>query len=133
MSQNNSKTFERNYQQSILLVEDNKVNQMVMKRYLLALGLTVVSAENGKAAIDILEKESGFNLILMDLEMPILGGIAASIEIRDRGLTMVPILAITSHEDPGIKRLCKEARMNGFLIKPVTMEKLVPSLDKFLL
>jgi len=121
----------RNYKSKVLLVEDNRVNQLVTKKHLLQLGLEVTIAENGQIAIDIISQQQ-FELILMDLEMPIIGGIAAATEMRKRRLTRVPIIALTAHDDPGVRRLCKEARMNDYMIKPVTVDKLVSVLDKFL-
>lgn len=121
----------RNYQRSVLLVEDNHFNQLLLERYLLKLGLSVVIAVNGKNAIEKVQLGE-FDLILMDLEMPILGGIAAAKEIRSRGLSQVPIIALTAHNDFRTKRLCKEAKMNGFLIKPVTLETLIKALDQYL-
>ncbi len=121
----------RNYRKRILLVEDNRVNQLVTKKQLMQLGLEVIIAENGQIAIDLVSEQQ-FELILMDLEMPIIGGIAATQQIRERRLTRVPIIALTAHDNPGTRRLCRETKMNGYMVKPVTVDKLIPVLDKFL-
>lgn len=118
------------FQGNILLVEDNHVNQLLMERYLLKLGFKVIIANNGQDAIEKVQLHD-FQLILMDLEMPILGGIAAAKQIRERGLSAVPILALTAHTDLGTRRLCKQAKMNGYLIKPITFKNLVIELKRY--
>jgi len=76
----------RNYQRKVLLVDDSPVNLMLTKKLLVNLGLTVVTAINGLEAVDYAAQER-FHLIFMDLEMPVLGGVDASIKIREQQLS----------------------------------------------
>lgn len=122
--------LERNYQRKVLLVEDNIVNQLLIEKYLLKLGIEVVIVENGLRAINTVVKDD-FHLILMDLEMPILGGIDATKQIRGKKLSLAPIIALTAHDDEATRRLCKESKMNGHLIKPLRLGQLVKQLDKY--
>ncbi len=120
----------RNYQRKILLVDDSQVNLMLTKKLLENLGVDVETATNGQQAVDC-TTEGHFHLIFMDLEMPIMGGIEASIVIREQQRSKAPIVALTSRDLNSVRAQCKEARMSGFLEKPVTAEKLVSLLDKF--
>ena len=119
------------YSGNVLVVEDNQVNQMIITKILADSGLKVSIAVNGAEAVEQV-KSNDYALILMDLEMPILGGIAATKLIREQKLTQAPILALTAHDNLATRRLCKEAKMNGYLIKPLNMESLRPQLDKYL-
>ncbi len=120
----------RNYQRRILLVDDSQVNLMLTKKLLENLGVEVVTANNGQLAVDC-STDTLFHLIFMDLEMPVMGGIEASMKIRELQLSKAPIVALTSRDLNSVRAKCKEAHMSGFLEKPVTAEKLVSLLDKF--
>jgi len=120
----------RNYQRKVLLVEDSLVNQMLIERFLTKLGLEVVIAENGQKAVEIVQT-SKFHLIFMDLEMPVLDGISATKEIREKKLSMSPIIALTAHDNLETRKRCNENKMNGYMIKPVTHNNLIEILDKF--
>ncbi|RLA00990.1 MAG: hypothetical protein DRQ47_08695, partial [Gammaproteobacteria bacterium] len=110
---------------------DGQVNQLLISRFLEKLGLDVVITNNGQEAIDALS-EAKFHIILMDLEMPVLGGIEATKEIRSKRLSMSPIIALTAHDDPETRKLCIKSRMNGFLLKPLDLNAIIQELDKFL-
>jgi signal transduction histidine kinase/ActR/RegA family two-component response regulator len=104
----------------ILLVEDNKVNQKVMTAMLKRMGHSVTSAWNGQEAIDCIETET-YDIVLMDVEMPVMDGMEATKEIRRRGWTleMLPILGLTA----GVRRQdLQETGMNDWLTKPVGMK-----------
>jgi CheY-like chemotaxis protein len=104
----------------ILLVEDNKVNQMVTKDNLEAFKVRVTIAENGKEALDLLENEL-FDLILMDMQMPVLDGYQTMKEIRnntDLILKQIPIIALTANAiDAEIKK-CFDSGADDYLSKP---------------
>lgn len=104
----------------ILIVEDNKVNQMILKGMLEKLGYEQSIAENGKLALDQLEQNK-FDLILMDLQMPIMDGLEASRHIRasDRDYKNIPIIAVTANAMSTDEDKCIAAGMNGYLKKPV--------------
>jgi CheY-like chemotaxis protein len=119
---------------NILLVEDNPVNQIVTTQLLEHIGLHITIAANGQEAID--HWVSGdYDLILMDCQMPILDGYAATRIIReqetgDTGKT--PIVALTAHALADDKIKCLNAGMDDYLVKPVTREKLYETLLKYL-
>ncbi|PPJ47966.1 hybrid sensor histidine kinase/response regulator [Rhizobium sp. KAs_5_22] len=109
----------------ILLVEDNRVNQMVATRFLDRLGQEVVVAGDGAQAVSI-AREQAFDVILMDMQMPVMDGIEATRRIiADGGLcSATPIVAMTANASDDDRRRCIEAGMAGFESKPVTMERL---------
>lgn len=132
----------------ILLVEDNKVNQLVAKRMLEKEGFKVELAINGQEAIDKLEKhehfvakeeanhpESRFDLVLMDIQMPVLGGLEATAEIRSREAQVsqrVPIVALTAHALKGDRELYLSKDMDEYIPKPVRRSQLVQTITAVL-
>jgi signal transduction histidine kinase/CheY-like chemotaxis protein/HPt (histidine-containing phosphotransfer) domain-containing protein len=109
----------------ILLVEDNKVNQIVATRFLARLGQDVEIANDGAEAVSI-SRDQTFDLILMDMQMPVMDGIEATKRIIAEGgpSAEVPIIAMTANASDDDRRRCLEAGMKGFESKPVTMERL---------
>ena len=119
-----SKKQEANFIQLIglrvLLVEDNLVNQMVTKDLLVGMGVEVIVAENGRIALDILQNEQ-FNLIIMDMQMPVMDGFQAMKCIRDsdhQQLKQIPILALTANVLQTEIKKCYEYGANEYLAKP---------------
>ncbi len=126
--------FNRKWQVKILLAEDYKTNQIVAIRNLELAGCTVKLAENGKQAVAFAKNEK-FDLILMDLNMPVMDGIAATKEIRtheNAKSDKTPIIAFTANVFEGDRDKCLSAGMNGFLDKPMHRKKLFAVLDKWL-
>ncbi len=110
----------------ILLAEDNPVNQKVAVRMLEKRGHQVTVASNGREALDMLEREE-FDLVLMDVQMPVMGGLEAAAAIREREKSTgrhVPILAMTASALPSDQRKCMEAGMDAYLSKPVRSQEL---------
>lgn len=109
----------------ILLVEDNRVNQLVATRFLDRLGQEVVVAGDGAQAVSI-AKEQAFDVILMDMQMPVMDGIEATRRIIAEGghCAETPIIAMTANASDDDRRRCIEAGMAGFESKPVTIERL---------
>lgn len=109
----------------ILLVEDNRVNQLVAMRFLDRLGQEVVVAGDGAEAVSI-AKEQAFDVILMDMQMPVMDGIEATRRIIAEGghCAATPIIAMTANASDDDRRRCIEAGMAGFESKPVTIERL---------
>ena len=104
---------------SILVAEDNIVNQMVLEGMLSTLGCTVDIAENGKVAV-AMAAQKPYDLILMDVQMPEMDGLEASRIIR---LTSsVPIIAVTANVLPEHIAMCRSCGMDGFVPKPVTRD-----------
>ncbi len=119
----------KNYRGKTLFVDDSKVNLILGSKMLSYYGLDVVTAENGQKAIDLC-RESQFQLVFMDLEMPEVGGLAAATIIREEKLSYAPIYALTGTDNEEIRLLCRAAHMNGFIEKPLKKEKLAIILDK---
>ncbi|MEO7192182.1 MAG: response regulator [Vicinamibacterales bacterium] len=110
----------------ILLVEDNVVNQRVASGLLSRRGHQVTIAQNGREAIECLERRE-FDLVLMDLQMPVMGGIEATMAIRQAEVTTgrhIRIVAMTAHALPADRERCLEAGMDGYLSKPITPSEL---------
>ena len=121
----------------ILLVEDNMMNREIATEYLQDFGFLVENAENGKDACDKLENcEPGyFDLVLMDIQMPIMNGYEATKTIRafkNKDIANIPILAMTANAFEEDKKAAKEAGMNGHIAKPIDIEKLVEALKEVL-
>lgn len=114
----------------LLLVEDNKVNQVIIKGLLAKINCTVDIANNGLEAIERL-KTNDYPLILLDIEMPVLGGIETAKRIREDG-NKVPIIALTAHAIEEQHQQALEAGMNDFLVKPCPMDKLSAVIKKHL-
>ncbi|MFO0722744.1 MAG: response regulator [Myxococcota bacterium] len=103
-----------------LVVEDNIVHQKILTRMLCNLGVNVRVAENGEKALEALSKQD-FDLIFMDLQMPVMDGLAATAEIRRRegGARRARIMAVTANWEAEYRRKAQSAGMDGFLPKPV--------------
>jgi two-component system, sensor histidine kinase and response regulator len=107
----------------ILLVEDGVTNRKLISLVLERAGAKIRSAENGQAGVEAALNEP-FDLILMDMQMPVMDGYAATRKLRDLGYTM-PIIALTAHAMAGDERTCREAGCSGYLTKPVEPQKLL--------
>ena len=110
----------------ILLVEDNPVNTMVSEGMLTQLGCAVTCVENGQEALDAVEKQS-FDMVLMDMRMPVMDGIEATVALRGREKlsgTHLPIVALTAGALTQERDACLEAGMDDYLTKPFTLQAL---------
>jgi len=115
----------------VLLAEDNPVNQTLAVRLLQKHGHTVVVASNGVEALRALDKES-FDLVLMDVQMPEMGGFEATDHIRQREKisgTRTPIIAMTAHAMKGDRERCLAAGMDGYVAKPVKVDELLAQME----
>ncbi len=106
----------------ILVAEDNKINQLVTKNLLLHIGCECMIAEHGAEAVEILKKQP-FDLILMDINMPVLNGMQATIKIREFNTT-IPIVALTASELSEVENDCRNAGMNDLINKPLNKKDL---------
>ncbi|MGZ9014709.1 MAG: response regulator, partial [Burkholderiales bacterium] len=115
----------------VLLVEDNLVNQKVAVKLLAKRGVTVHVANNGREALDALQ-HSPYDVVLMDLQMPVMAGLEACRRIRDgeAGDRNIPIVAMTAHALPRDREACFAAGMNGFITKPIEVEQLMAEIDR---
>ena len=110
---------------NILLVEDNEINQNTISRILKMWGHTVTIAENGLKALDVVDSDK-FDIILMDLHMPEMGGLEAATKIRNEEIVPVdlPIVALTADVVGDVKEACFKAGMNGYISKPIDYDQL---------
>lgn len=116
----------------ILVAEDNETNLKIVTSLLKRRGAIVQAAKNGLEAVEATATATAnFDLILMDIEMPIMSGIEASHEIRALGIT-IPIVALTAHAVEGFKTQCFEAGMNGFITKPIVPKVLFQEVGNIL-
>jgi signal transduction histidine kinase len=118
----------------ILVVEDNHVNQKVVTAVLRKRGFFIELANDGQEALHKLERSDEFDLVLMDVQMPVLDGLEATRMIRrEPRWNGLPIIAMTAHAMTGDKERCLEAGMNGYISKPVHPSLLLSTVDEFLM
>jgi CheY-like chemotaxis protein len=118
----------------ILVVEDNHVNQKVVTAVLRKRGFAIELANDGQEALHKLEHSAAFDLVLMDVQMPVLDGLEATRLIRkEPRWSALPIIAMTAHAMNGDKERCLEAGMNGYISKPVHPALLLSTVDEYLL
>jgi signal transduction histidine kinase/DNA-binding response OmpR family regulator len=118
----------------VLVVEDNQVNQRLAMRQLLRLGFTAESVGNGREAVDAQARES-YDLIFMDVQMPVMDGYEASAEIRRyeiRSRKHVPIVAMTANALNEDRDACLAAGMDDYVSKPVSLANLRIVIDRWL-
>jgi CheY-like chemotaxis protein len=115
----------------VLLVEDNFVNQKVAVRFLERLGCSVEVANNGAEGVAAFQRQP-FDIVLMDLQMPVMDGMAATRKMRElETLGHVPIIALTANAMSGDRERCEAAGMDGYLTKPIEVDRLRSILIKF--
>ena len=111
-----------NFPYKILIVDDNEPIRGLLKTACSFYGLNTKCVTNGQEAVDALEKEN-FEIVLMDLDMPIMGGLEATKVIRqceiNRNCKRTPIIAISGASTSNPHRMCLEAGMDGFIPKPI--------------
>jgi CheY-like chemotaxis protein len=120
---------------SVLVVEDNAVNQLLASRLLEKRGHRVVMTANGREALDALAKDK-FDLVLMDVQMPEMDGLQATRLLREKekekqdGFRQ-PVIALTAHAMKGDQERCLAAGMDGYLTKPILAQELDAILETF--
>jgi two-component system, sensor histidine kinase and response regulator len=108
----------------ILLVEDNDINQQVARELLEDAGLVVDVADNGRIALELLQKNT-YGLVFMDMQMPVMDGVTATREIRKLpAYANLPIVAMTANAMEQDRRKCRDAGMNDFLVKPIDPQEM---------
>jgi len=117
----------------VLLAEDNAVNQRLAVRLVEGAGHQVTAVGDGIAAVEAFGRLA-FDLILMDLQMPAMGGIEATAAIRSiedgRGDVRIPIIALTAHAMHGDRERCLEASMDGYVTKPIRRPELFAEISR---
>ena len=118
----------------ILVAEDNVVNQKLAVRLLQKMGHEAIVAVNGQEAVAASEKED-FDLILMDIQMPLMDGFEATAAIRQRENRegrSIPIVALTAHATAGHLEKCLAAGMDGYVAKPIKKKQLLAEITRLL-
>ncbi|MEI6397663.1 MAG: response regulator, partial [Pseudomonadota bacterium] len=113
----------------VLLVEDSPDIREVLTIFIKSGGATVVTAQNGVEAVEI-AKSGDFNIVLMDIQMPLMDGYEATRKLRASGYK-IPILALTAHALTGERERCLEAGCDDYITKPVMTHKLVEMISRF--
>jgi CheY-like chemotaxis protein len=116
---------------NILLAEDNAVNQKLAVRVLQKRGHAVVIAETGQVALETLDKQA-FDLVLMDVQMPVMDGLEAAFAIRTREKISgkhIPIIAMTASAMIGDKERCLAAGMDAYVSKPLNTKELFVAIE----
>ena len=118
---------------NILVCDDEKDIVSALRIYLTAEGYRVYEAGNGREALEYLAKED-IHLVLMDIMMPVMDGLEASLAIRLSKRTdakNIPIIAMTAQASKECMQQCSDAGMNGHLTKPVASQKLIETIIEF--
>ena len=118
----------------LLLVEDNELNREIAFEILNEYGFIVDTAENGKEAVEKISasKPGDYDLVLMDIQMPVMDGHEAARQIRalkNPGLSLVPIVAMTANAFEEDRRAAKASGMDGFISKPISISEVVQALN----
>ena len=121
----------------LLVVEDNKTNQLIAVSILKSAGFEIELAENGEIAVNMVKNsEQGYyDAVLMDIQMPVMNGYEAAKAIRgfdDKRKATIPIVAVTANAFEEDRKIALEAGMNGHLAKPVDIGRLMSLLRQYL-
>jgi CheY-like chemotaxis protein len=117
---------------NVLLVEDNEINQQVAREILEGAGLNVTLANDGQEGVNAV-KESNYDVVLMDVQMPVMDGYTATREIRkDKHFKDLPIIAMTAHAMAGDEDKSLQAGMNGHVTKPIDPDQLFSTLQEWI-
>jgi two-component system cell cycle response regulator DivK len=117
---------------TILLIEDNEQNRYLTRFLLEGRDCVVVEAENGRLGIELASKQK-FDLILLDIQLPIMDGYTVAKELRDNPATRnIPIVAVTSYAMMGDREKALSVGCDGYLEKPINPETFVSEIERFL-
>lgn len=116
----------------ILLVEDNHLNQVVARGMLMQAGASVDVADNGMKAIECMVAPNNYDIILMDVQMPVMDGCTAAKKIREELMMTIPILAMTAGVLLSEQELCRASGMNDFIPKPIDLEQMFSAILRYL-
>ncbi|PWS27538.1 hypothetical protein DHW03_08040 [Pedobacter yonginense] len=114
----------------VLITDDNDLNRLVASILLLDFGATVMVAENGLMALDMIANDQ-FDVVLMDIQMPIMNGYETTRRLREMG-NQIPIIALTASAIKGEREKCIAAGMNDYITKPIDEETFLKTIDKWI-
>ena len=120
------------YGRQVLLVEDNLFNRQIARSFLKQAHVQVTEAEHGALAVELAQHQH-FDLILMDVQMPVMDGYAATAILRQQLRLTTPIIALTANAISGEREKCLAAGMNGYLAKPFQEKQLLQLLSEWML
>jgi len=125
------RSLSKRHPAKVLMVEDNPMNQKIVSMMLTKLGYKVDVANNGKEGLDAVVNTKDYDLIFMDLHMPVMDGLEATRQIRGTmTLEKQPVIvALTGYALDGVQEKCEEAGMNHFLTKPVSVDDLKDAIE----
>jgi CheY-like chemotaxis protein len=118
----------------IIIADDYYTNRLLVSEILKSLGHDFIIAENGQQALEALESNNDIDLVLMDLEMPVMNGVEAMRYIRDKLMypkSNVPIIALTAHNPGSYIQDGQESGFNKLMGKPYSIDKIAELLDSF--
>jgi len=128
-----SKTrFKKNFllHKRILVVDDNEMNRLVASTIVTNYGATILEAVNGQEAVDFLGEQE-LDIVLMDIQMPVLNGYEATRKLRENGKT-IPVIALTAYASKGEREKCLAAGMNDYISKPFNEEEFLMTIGRWL-
>ena len=114
----------------VLVVDDGQENRELVKIVLEEAGITVDEAENGAIGVELANSDN-YDLILMDIQMPVMDGFTAARTMRDKGLTL-PIIALTANAMQGFEQQCLDNGYSGYATKPIDIDKLLAMVANYL-
>ena len=129
-----AENVKRCYNKKILLVEDNSINQIIIFEMLKSLGIEINIANDGKEATEMLQHNQ-YDLVLMDIQMPVMDGLTATRIIRSKKdeKSNITIIALTANAGKEFEEKCNESGMNGYLTKPVQLKDFIKVMDRWLI
>jgi PAS domain S-box-containing protein len=113
----------------VLVVDDNRVNQLVASKILTQMGYQVTTVDDGQLALDAIT-HGRYDVVFMDCQMPVMDGYQATRELRARGYAHLPIIAVTAGAIEGEREICLEAGMTDYLSKPLTLKAVADMMDR---
>ncbi|PCJ51742.1 MAG: hypothetical protein COA79_25495 [Planctomycetota bacterium] len=117
----------------ILIVDDNTLNRMILMKLIRRMGLHGYTATNGAEAVDFVRKKDDIELVLMDIMMPVMNGLDATLKIREfKKIEELPIVAVTADSTEGIKEKLEKAGCNDFVAKPIRKEIIENIIKKYI-
>jgi CheY-like chemotaxis protein len=118
----------------IIIVDDIFTNRLLISEIVKSMGHTIIEADNGRKALDMLQNEGKFDLVLMDIEMPVMNGIETTKYIRESmpyPVNQIPVVALTAHNPSLFFEDYQDVGFNHLLTKPYSLEKLKKLIREF--